>query len=557
MTGRAKGWAALAAAGMALASAGARAAPADATPAPRLAEPAAAQGTLNAQMAALEAAPHPAAPADDGRSAAVSHRVVEAAGAFHGYTRRASALSAHFENGGGVAHALTVGAGYEPTQLAAGAAAYGMLAALQDFAFVSAVRDAAPSPAARAALAQRLQADPSAVLDIPGADETALRIAQLLGRRGADLAASGEAVRKAAYAVQKEAWSKGAIEHAPERLAAVKTMSATPATLAAADQDELMSGLVALRTSPAYRAQPGARPTPIVARAMAAAAVTALGFGGEDHGDEMMKLLSDARGVDCLKMAKLNLYQCLAVAGPHYEDMFCLGRHAMADTGQCLTTAAGWTGPLETAPVLTRAALPLAVSAAPGSVAVPMAVAALDGPERAGAFAAPVVAAEPAAPAEPPAPPPAPTRAELAAAVAAPEALPPAAPVQVARADLPSFTDVARAAPPPRDDATADEPPPAPRDYARATDDDGYASPPRRAYAPAYDGGSDGDAAPAPRARAWGRAPAYGEDGPAPWGAYPASAPAAYGPAGYGPGYPPAYGGGYGPYGYPGGMDGR
>jgi len=24
-----------------------------------------------------------------------------------------------------------------------------------------------------------------------------------------------------------------------------------------------------------------------------------------------------------MKMAKLNLYQCLAVAGPHYEDVFC------------------------------------------------------------------------------------------------------------------------------------------------------------------------------------------------------------------------------------------
>jgi hypothetical protein len=38
-------------------------------------------------------------------------------------------------------------------------------------------------------------------------------------------------------------------------------------------------------------------------------------------------------------MAKLNLYQCLASAGPHYEDIFCLGQHAMIDPGQCVVEA--------------------------------------------------------------------------------------------------------------------------------------------------------------------------------------------------------------------------
>ena len=33
-------------------------------------------------------------------------------------------------------------------------------------------------------------------------------------------------------------------------------------------------------------------------------------------------------------MSKLNLYQCLAVAKPHYEDVFCLGQHVLIDTGQ-------------------------------------------------------------------------------------------------------------------------------------------------------------------------------------------------------------------------------
>jgi hypothetical protein len=40
-------------------------------------------------------------------------------------------------------------------------------------------------------------------------------------------------------------------------------------------------------------------------------------------------------------MAKLNLFQCMAVAGPHYEDVFCLSQHAMLEAGQCLAEAAG------------------------------------------------------------------------------------------------------------------------------------------------------------------------------------------------------------------------
>ena len=40
-------------------------------------------------------------------------------------------------------------------------------------------------------------------------------------------------------------------------------------------------------------------------------------------------------------MSKLNLYQCLAVAKPHYEDVFCLGQHVLIDTGQCVMKAAG------------------------------------------------------------------------------------------------------------------------------------------------------------------------------------------------------------------------
>jgi hypothetical protein len=44
-------------------------------------------------------------------------------------------------------------------------------------------------------------------------------------------------------------------------------------------------------------------------------------------------------------MSKLNLYQCLAVAKPHYEDVFCLGQHVLMDTGSCLMKGVGLPDP--------------------------------------------------------------------------------------------------------------------------------------------------------------------------------------------------------------------
>ena len=52
----------------------------------------------------------------------------------------------------------------------------------------------------------------------------------------------------------------------------------------------------------------------------------------------------------CLHMAKLNLFQCLAVAKPHYEDIFCMGQHVMMDTGSCFAKNAGVDMPVVAAP---------------------------------------------------------------------------------------------------------------------------------------------------------------------------------------------------------------
>ncbi len=64
-------------------------------------------------------------------------------------------------------------------------------------------------------------------------------------------------------------------------------------------------------------------------------------------------------------MAKLNLYQCLSVARPYYEDIFCLGLHVMSDTGQCVAGSIGHPQPADGAPVIAAVAVETAPS--PGS----------------------------------------------------------------------------------------------------------------------------------------------------------------------------------------------
>jgi hypothetical protein len=76
--------------------------------------------------------------------------------------------------------------------------------------------------------------------------------------------------------------------------------------------------------------------TSAVNRALTVAALAILGEGGSDNADRMVSLLDEGDGRACLDMSKLNLYQCLAVAKPYYEDVFCLGQHILMDTGQCL-----------------------------------------------------------------------------------------------------------------------------------------------------------------------------------------------------------------------------
>ncbi len=86
--------------------------------------------------------------------------------------------------------------------------------------------------------------------------------------------------------------------------------------------------------------------TPVSTRSLALAALSILdGTEGENE-DRLDAVTGERASAQCLKMAKLNLFQCLSVAGPEYEDVYCLGQHAVLDTGQCVVSAAAPLSPL-------------------------------------------------------------------------------------------------------------------------------------------------------------------------------------------------------------------
>jgi hypothetical protein len=264
--------------------------------------------------------------------------VVSAATAFDHYMSSAARIDSRFTDGEAVARSLKAAAAYQPAQLEEGMISYGAIAALQDDRFVAGVEQAAGRGEQRAAFAERLIEDPLAATRIDGADEAARRIEAALAAKATPLVSSATDVKAAAYSVQHQAWSKVMVAHPQVRLAELKSLAAVRAA-PSDDENHAMMETVAGMDAPAAGDGGPAGFTAIEARSLALAAESVLGHATGPERDRLSPLLSEADSAECFKMAKLNLYQCMAVAGPQYEDVFCMGQHAMMDTGHCVADA--------------------------------------------------------------------------------------------------------------------------------------------------------------------------------------------------------------------------
>jgi hypothetical protein len=276
----------------------------------------------------------------DGRmgddTVAMPREIVAAASAFCTYVEHAAAVRGKLTSGAAVADGLKAGAAYEPRQFEEGMIGYAAMAALRDDRFIAGVNYAARI-GDRHQLAERLAADPAFVLQIDGADEAALRAQTALRERADTLAEVGGRTKQVAYDVQRLAWSKVKVADHVQRLAGLKSLSATPLDSTAGEDARLIETVLRI-PAPAGVTR---TMSPLVVHALALAAEAALGAARAEDLPTLRPLLSEPSGAQCLKMSKLNLYQCMAVAGPVYEDVFCLGQHELIDTGQCVAAASG------------------------------------------------------------------------------------------------------------------------------------------------------------------------------------------------------------------------
>lgn len=272
-------------------------------------------------------------------------RLVDDAAAYETYAAQAGAISPAFTDPQSVADALRVGVAYEPGQLRRGAIAYGAAAALDDTTFVSDVRAAGDTPEKRYAIVSRIFADPKNVLAFADARGAAALAKAALAQSGLKVFDAGERVRLAAYSIQHQPWSLTDVADRDGRAAVVKQLSSAsrrPSASAHTDVDRMIGGDPAqppMAAAPPYSA--------LVIRAVALAALAAIGQAGDEDVSHLGWLTDDYFLDHCLSEAKLSLYECIAVARPNYEDVFCLGQHALKDTGACVVKSAWSTVPID------------------------------------------------------------------------------------------------------------------------------------------------------------------------------------------------------------------
>lgn len=308
--------------------------PDDAASAPSVGTLGASDAAVGRAVAAITGSPAGDAPLLNPQESAffvvLGRRLTDAAAAYEAYVRLASAIDARFADPAMVQSALGVAESYNAAQLQEGAIAYAAILALRSQEFVDSVRAQGDRE-----LADELIARPDAVYSIHGAYEAAADVSGVMKAQAQAVKAAGQAISNAAYSVQHQAWSRSAVAQPDQVLAAAKASASRLSAADARSERRLLDSIAAASGDPGA----GRASSAEVTRGLALAAVAILGGVGDAQESRFEPLLREWRNADCLQMAKMNLNQCLAVAGPQYEDVFCMGRHAVGETAQCLISA--------------------------------------------------------------------------------------------------------------------------------------------------------------------------------------------------------------------------
>lgn len=328
-----------------------------------------------AEEEAARAAAEAAAAAHRAPPVSLGDNVAESASIYVAFTRDMAAIEGGFESPEAVQAALRRGSAYNPHQLSQGLIAYASIIALQSPEFVAGVRQYASHRQTRERLITDIVADPRQASYLAGSQAAAGLIMATLRHDIDALARAADSIENDAYAVQarhdpRRGWAVAPGGDLVRRLDAAKARSSEPMRPSTTDA----AGLLAAAHSGAGLPVSGSvrePPYPLaVERALALAALAALGAAGDSARADTDALQQEPVSQGCLASSKLNLFQCLAASRPSYEDMFCLGRHIVRDLATC-TRGVAMPAAVVSVSDLIPVGPPTAPAAAPAVVAPP------------------------------------------------------------------------------------------------------------------------------------------------------------------------------------------
>lgn len=290
--------------------------------------------------------PAPPPPPPPPPAVMLNSAIADSAATYVAFIREVRTLRDDFQSEESIRDAMRKGSAWSPEGLSRGMIAYGAVIALQSPDFVAGVRTFAADDATRRNVMDQIVRDPAYAAQLPGAAQAAGLITQTLNQDFAAITFIADGIEGDAYDVQerddpRRTWATKHVADRDTRLESMRAMAGQPMLPSAEESARLMAaansgsglGLGSARMGPPY--------TPAVVRSLAIAALSALGAGGEDWRANHLALQVESNNEFCLTMSKLNLYQCLAASRPHYEDMFCVGRHVVRDIALCGGSAVG------------------------------------------------------------------------------------------------------------------------------------------------------------------------------------------------------------------------
>jgi hypothetical protein len=287
-----------------------------------------------AELAAVQARAQAARP-----PISLNSNVIQEAAVYLAYTRDMATLRGGFESPQAIQQALRRGAAYDARQVSRGLIAYAAILAMQSPEFVTGVQTFARDRTTRNAMVDRIVGNPASASTLPGADAAAGLIIATLEDDIRQLREAADSVENDAYAIQADgrtSWARVHVADRESRLATVRSLSRP--NLAPADEAARLSAAVQSGSGLGVTGTDRRRAAPYpqsVENALALAALALLDGAGENARANTDALMFERQSLDCFESSKLNLFQCLAASRPHYEDMFCLGRHVVRDLGQC------------------------------------------------------------------------------------------------------------------------------------------------------------------------------------------------------------------------------